>query len=264
MKEPLSETVNLLWTGGWDSTFRLLQLLLVFESRVQPYYLINQTRPSANMEIKTMKTIEEQLFAKYPKTKELLLPTQFKEVSDIKPGPELTKAFTNIRSHQFMGSQYKWLAGFCVETGLEEIELSIHKDDKAHAVLKPFVKWVHTKSGKYCEVDKAFHGSDEFKLFRFFKFPLFDLSKLDMQAVARNKGFEDLLNLTWFCHKPRAGQPCGVCNPCIYTVQEGLVDRIPLSSRVRYHLRVRPRIAHLLMRYPKLYNFVENVRRKTI
>ena len=30
---------RLLWTGGWDSTYRLLDLLLVQKQHVQPYYV---------------------------------------------------------------------------------------------------------------------------------------------------------------------------------------------------------------------------------
>lgn len=39
------QTHHLLWTGGWDSTFRVLQLLLCSRDAVQPHYIIDPERP---------------------------------------------------------------------------------------------------------------------------------------------------------------------------------------------------------------------------
>ena len=43
LERATARAVKLLWTGGWDSTFRLLQLLLLYEKKVQPYYIIDPT-----------------------------------------------------------------------------------------------------------------------------------------------------------------------------------------------------------------------------
>ena len=91
---------------------------------------------------------------------------------------------------------------------------------------------------------------------------LFDMTKRHMQAEARLSGFDDLMNLTWFCHRPRKGAPCGTCNPCIYTIEEGLGERVPLAGRVRYHLRVVPRLRRWLTRHPDLYMKVRGVYRR--
>ena len=263
MKRQFPEATDLLWTGGWDSTFRLLQLLLVLGVKVQPYYIIDKARRSTDVEIRTIKVIKEQLFAKYPQTRELLLETKFTKVSDLRPNPELTAVFERLLKHKYIGSQYEWLARFCSENEIEGMELSIHRDDKAHELLEPFVQQVQTELGTCYKLNKELYGSEEYKLFRYFKFPLFDLSKRNMQNVAKNHGFEDLMNLTWFCHAPRANsQPCGVCNPCIYTIEEGLWNRVPLSGRIRYHLRIRPRVTHLLMNYPKIYGFARSMKRR--
>ncbi len=39
---------HLFWTGGWDSTFRLLQLLLDEHKAVQTYYLLDSFRASCH------------------------------------------------------------------------------------------------------------------------------------------------------------------------------------------------------------------------
>lgn len=48
--------VNLLWTGGWDSTFRLLQLIEE-NVQIQLFYFIDEKRKSTNIEIERMKKI---------------------------------------------------------------------------------------------------------------------------------------------------------------------------------------------------------------
>ena len=56
MKE--SKPINLLWTSGWDSTFRLLQLVVEQKVSVQPIYIIDTGRASTLTEIKSMDIIK--------------------------------------------------------------------------------------------------------------------------------------------------------------------------------------------------------------
>ena len=72
--------VNLLWTGGWDSTFRLLQLLLSHRVPVVPYDLEDPTRASTRIELDTMARITAHLRDAYPHTRELLHPLRIATV----------------------------------------------------------------------------------------------------------------------------------------------------------------------------------------
>lgn len=60
MKETIHdvEPIKMLWTGGWDSTFQLLQLLFVQKRRVAPFYLIDEPRQSTGMELLAMEKYE--------------------------------------------------------------------------------------------------------------------------------------------------------------------------------------------------------------
>ncbi len=93
-KEPAA---NLLWTGGWDSTFQLLQLLLVQRRQVTSFYLIDAERPSTGVELQTMKRIKERILKNYPHTRELLQPTRFFAAADVAPDVEITAAFQEAR-----------------------------------------------------------------------------------------------------------------------------------------------------------------------
>ena len=254
--------VNLLWTGGWDSTFRLLHALISERKPVQPFYIIDSDRQSTGVELWTMKNIKSRLFATRPETRGLLLPTRFKELFDVSPHPALTAAFESIRARIFIGSQYEWLSRFCEESGIADMELCIHKDDKAHEVLEAFSTKCGDEEGSRYSVNPAFQGSEEYALFKYFRFPIFNLSKVEMQAMAAKAGFDDLMELTWFCQSPRPGfRPCGVCNPCVYTMEEGLGRRIPFASRVRFQLSVVSRLKYFVRKRPELYVFSTRVKR---
>src|SRR5688572_23020383 len=108
-----SNTVKILWTGGWDSTFQLLQLLVDQKVSVTPFYLIDEERRSTGVEILTMGRIKSHLHNHFPDARKLLNATQYFAVEDIAPNPHITEAFKRFRAKSFIGSQYEWLARFC-------------------------------------------------------------------------------------------------------------------------------------------------------
>jgi len=230
--EPASHApVPLLWTGGWDSTFQLLRLLLQQRRSVQPYYLEDGTRPSTGVEIATMARIRETLAHHFPHTVEEFRPTRYCSVAELPEDAEIERAYAQVLAQSFMGNQYAWLARFCRAQGVRGLQLCIHRDDKAHAVLERFATEDPDEAGTW-RCDPAFADTPQFTLFGAFRFPLFELTKLDMARVADEHGWKDLMGMTWFCHKPRKDMtPCGVCNPCLYTIEEGLGWRIPRSRR---------------------------------
>jgi 7-cyano-7-deazaguanine synthase in queuosine biosynthesis len=237
--------VKLLWTGGWDSTFQLLRLLLEFQRPVVPFYLADDTRASTRVEIDTMARIRERLALDYPHTRELLSATQIFHVSDLQADADVESAFDQAVQRRFMGNQYAWLARFCRQQKIDDIELSIHLDDNAHAVLARMVVPTQSSDGyPSFRLSDDCRNSEEYQLFHYFSFPLFNTSKLEMARIASERGWNDIMHMTWFCHRPtRDQQPCGHCNPCLYTIQEGLGWRIPVGRRmlaVPYRLFVRP------------------------
>jgi len=76
-------------------------------------------------------------------------------------------------------------------------------------------------------VDEKFLDTDEYTIFGRFSFPILNLTKLDMNRLARERGWQEIMLQTWFCHRPVKDKPCGRCNPCRYTVEEGMGFRIP-------------------------------------
>jgi len=237
-----ASAVNIFWTGGWDSTLRLINLVVFQRREVHPFYLIDTERKSFPMEIRTIKKLKEEIFARYPHTDSLILPTCYVELSDIRPHKTITESFARLVATSHLGGQYDWLARFADQYRLTDLELSIHRDDRAHFFLQDFVLLEKAGEDAYYRLRDDATNSD-LHIFRYFKFPLFDLTKRDMEEQAIKSGFINIMERTWFCHSPRAdGSPCGICNPCRYTRKEGLGRRVksaPLSFVIKVFLQRR-------------------------
>lgn len=236
--------VNLLWTGGWDSTFRLLQLVIVQRRRVQPYYIKSKSRRSLPFELTAIENILNAIEQHHgAAVRQLVAPIRFTDHEDIPKLQHVSDAFARLRATGHIGSQYEWLAEFTEMMGITDFELSSHrfenKEDRIRARLNDDLEWdgdAYRLSGTLSDSDLA--------IFYNYRFPLNDMSKSDMQNYARENGLNDILMLTHFCHRPnQKGAPCGVCVPCGNAMVEGFSYRIPLRGKLRRHWRkVRGRL----------------------
>lgn len=226
--------VELLWTGGWDSTYRLVDLILVQQRPVQPYYLIDPGRRSTLVELSTRQAIRAELVRRQPEVSALLHPTVVYDTTDLPPDPVVEGWLAGLRTHGWLGKQYIWLAQFAALRGLTALELSLNRDDRPRARLAQDVTPTGTEAGVYRLADRL--TDPNLEIFRRFQFPIFDFSKREMQQAAIREGFADLMEMTWFCHTPRGTRPCGTCAPCRDIVAEGLGRRLPLLARIRRRL----------------------------
>jgi len=225
--------VHLLWTGGWDSTFRLLQLLLKHRVTVVPHYLEDRTRASTGIELETMHRIGNRLRKEHPHTRGLLQPLRLASVVNVEEDAAIDRALAQIREKVFIGSQYSWLPAYCRHARIGDMELGVHVDDKVQALVRPFaMEFEHAAGFRSVRVDPRYADTPEFALFRYFSFPLFRVDKVGIDRQARAEGWSDIMDMTWFCHTPSRGRPCGICAPCVYTIEEGLAHRVPPSRRV--------------------------------
>jgi hypothetical protein len=142
-----------------------------------------------------------------------------------------------LKAVDYIGRQYEHLARYAEQLGLEGLELSVHRDDRAYLFLRQAVPRVPTSDGgAYWTLVDA-RQTAIFCCFVPFVFRFLS-SKLDMERAAAEHGFSALMNQTWFCHKPLAGDmPCGRCRPCGYAMTEGMARRLPWTSRLKYYAR---------------------------
>lgn len=265
-----TKVVNILWTGGWDSTFRLLQLVIIMRRRVQPYYIIDSNRKSIGYEVRAMQHIKKLLLERYPEVKSLLLATKYFEKEDIHQYEEISDAYAKVREKIHIGSQYEFLARFAKQNKLNYLELSLEKargqlDDTrvlfADMLEKILVRIDDSGSVNFVMND-IFSSHNIYHIFRYFSFPLRELDKVEMEDIARKEGFIELMEHTWFCHKPlKSGKPCGVCTPCVLTKKEGMARRFSFLSMMRYHLRMFLSREQFIEYFPCAYKYLRKTRK---
>lgn len=223
--------VDLFWTGGWDSTFRLLDLLLEKKISVKPHYIIDDRRASHDFEMDAMRAIRDHLIKKYPFVKKRLHPVKFSTRQQIIPNNKTGAAFNAIRELRHLGDQYLWLSEYCIQNNLNGVEIAIERslihdfnDDITHYLLEGY------QNGNAHQKDLFRALKPHFDiLFQPFSFPIRHLSKPDMLQIAQQRGWMNLLNRTWFCFRPKNfNQPCGHCKPCLRAIQENFAWRIPI------------------------------------
>lgn len=214
---------NVLWTGGWDSTFRVADLTLNHGRTVQPIYIRDHERRSTKIELATTIRLRDALGGQVKE------PIVLDRTAD---GPVEVSALHQLQDAGIrLGGQYAWIPPVCQEAGVTGVEMSIHADDKAHAALASYVSRVGSSPpDQWYEV--PVDETPVSRLFANFRFPLFQMSKVEMHEAAVAGGFAEIMEMTWFCHRPTLkGTPCGLCSPCVYTREEGLGRRVPRPTR---------------------------------
>ncbi len=221
--------INIMWTGGFDSTFRLLQLLLVENKRTQPFYIIDENRKSTEFELKAMNSIREKLPLK---TKPLLLPTILSYKKEIQPNPIITQQFESMKSKFRLGTQYDWLARYADQNGLKDLELCFEKTVPPIA----FDRWFYSEifgEGHQCQI-KSDLTYEEMRIFKYFRFPIAHLTKVEMEEISIKNNFFEILKLSWFCHTPKKnGKPCETCQPCKLARKSGYSHGLPKTNLFR-------------------------------
>lgn len=245
--------VKLLWTGGFDSSYRVVQLSK-FDVTIQPFYLLSG-RKSEQHELNAISAITDDI-RNNPKTKCKILPLIKVNISDIEPDNKISKDYHSLKARTAIGPQYDWLARFAkIHNGLE---LSVEKSDLGKTVncVRNNGKLKLTTKGdvQYYVIDKKDSDADLITVMGnyHFPYPMFDMTKLDMLEDYKHLGFEETMKKTWFCHTPIKGEPCGLCHPCKTVITDGLGFRMTPSGLKRYQTEMRYG-KHLWFKYFKKF-----------
>lgn len=231
----MTHKINILWTGGLDSTYRVLELSRE-EVIIQPYYLAS-VNPSTQYELNAISELTE-VIIKRPETKATLLPLIVVQTSQIKPNEAITAAWEKLHKMSSLGSQYDWIARFADQYNLT-LELGIEKDPCESTI----VRCLSNCGGVVVEDQhyvKSSCASDESRLvFQNMRFPLPLYNMIKQDEIAQYKAWhaEDVLSKIWFCYRPVNGRPCGLCDPCKTYIEVGLGQMIPPSRLKLYYMR---------------------------
>lgn len=220
---------NVLWTGGWDSTYRVLDLVINKKKVITPFYILDENRKSTKMELKTMQLIRNMVEKEDGQASDRINDLIIINKNSIPPNNKITDSYKKLSKESHLGAQYDWLARYTNSIGISDLELCIHADDTVEDFINNDVELVENGEDKYYKLQKHLSKPELF-IFSYYHYPLFDMTKINMEEQAKISGFDHIMEITWFCHSPNKDQPCGMCNPCKYTKEEGLGRRVPKPS----------------------------------
>jgi len=218
--------VILLWTGGWDSTFRLLQLLRDTDARIQPLYLVDDVgRESTPKEIKAIREIRSELLAWLPEARDRLLPTDYGSFRATEVEPHYRRAWERLNEQGVVGRQYPVMASYAEQNGIERMESGIlGTDEFLSGLLRSSTVTSNTPGGHVRVLSPQADGP--ITLFERFAFPLLGNTKLEMKEEAERREWMHIMGHTWFCDQPTFGLPCGDCFSCQSAQKEGVEDLV--------------------------------------
>ncbi len=193
-----SPVIRVLWTGGLDSSYRMVQLSRR-PVRVQPYYL-SDNRRSEQQELNSIAEVTKDI-QNHPDTVCTILPLLTRRADDIEPDKETTRAYRRLRDATGIGSQYDWLARFAKSIAGLELCLEKAESSKALNCILKFgaLKLEHDISNEpYYVIDTDRSNQDLIQVFGPFRYPIIDKTKLEMVEEFKRLGFEQTMHKTWF------------------------------------------------------------------
>lgn len=255
--------INVLWTGGLDSSFRVLEIVATTTQDVcvQPHYILDKDRKSFNKELEAINRIT--MLVNKKNGSERILSVIVVDKDKIAVSPDIMGAFKSLNAKYRIGSQYTWLSQYAHDKGIMlEVGLEGSPRSKAWTAITKEGRFIETKSdlqnvGGYL-IDNEHSTKDLIQIFGHFTFPksLWYMSKLEEVERLNQLGYGDFVKETWFCHSPVFGFPCGHCNPCKDALNEGLAWRVPMLGRVMGTMRTPfnlcgKTIRHILQKFCK-------------
>ncbi|CAM1348288.1 hypothetical protein [Tenacibaculum crassostreae] len=212
---------NVLWTSGWDSTFRVLKLIEK-GAVVQPIYVFHEKRFSRFKELETIKLLTKEILNRYGSNGGKILELKIINQKDIKFNAMQKLSYKILKRRRHLGRQYYWLS--CLALDMNNLELSVHSKD--FSFLKGKTILVNDEEiGKYAVLDPNVKDRFLKRIFGKMRFPIYNLTKTDMKDIAEKEGFIDIMHKTWFCHDSDT-KPCKKCTPCKQIVRDGMGYRL--------------------------------------
>lgn len=236
-----SRIVHIFWTGGLDSTYRVVELSRN-ECVIQPHYIITSRRTVENelqaiSEITALLNSDKRTIAK-------LLPVETFPKTELEVYPDIQSAWDLLHElKDFKSQQYPLLARYARQKKLK-LEMGIQFSENG-SVVKVVDESYLVDSPDYDDVlmidpEKGSQEWASFTLFQDFLFPksLYHKTKAEEIEELRSQGYDKVLKKVWTCFDPVFGLPCGHCFACKSAMKEGAGMMVPLTGYILGGLRL--------------------------
>lgn len=232
--------VNVFWTGGLDSTYRICQLSKL-NVDIYPFYFRFPFRRNINEELQAINIMTAKI-SQREDTKATLQPLQIIEMEQIDDEKEIIEAYNWVKEHSVVEFglkrfpiQYLYLASFCKKKGIKcEIGMEYEPHSRIFSIINKYGALQKVKNNEIAYFQLDLENSNPYLVtllqYFYYPIPLFYMSKLDEVEEYKKMEMEDVMKDTWFCHHPINGKPCGFCSPCRQVVAAKMSYRLPQSA----------------------------------
>lgn len=216
--------VHIFWTGGLDSTYRIVEL-----SRrkcvIQPHYIIT-SRDSVKYELRAISEITS-ILNNDKRTVATIRPVETFQKSDLEDYEDIKSAWGYLHEEKnFKSGQYRLLARYARQKQIK-LELGIQFSEYGSVVRVVDESFLMDcpDDGDVLMIDPK-KGSQEwasFAIFQDFLYPksLYHKTKLEEIEELKRLGYNKVLKKVWTCFTPVLGLPCGHCFACRSARNEG-------------------------------------------
>lgn len=266
--------VHILWTGGLDSTYRVVELSRQ-KCVIQPHYILTSRRTVEN-ELRAIREITAILNSD-KRTIAQLLPVEIFSKYDLEEYPDIQMAWDLLHEKKdFKSRQYPLLTRYARQKKLKlEMGIQFSANGSVVKVVDESCLMDCPDDGDVMMIDpvKGSHEWASFTMFQDFLFPksLYHKSKVDEIEELKRLGYETVLKKVWSCFWPVFGMPCGHCFACQSAMQEGAGELIPkvgymLGSIRLYYNKILRRLKKLLKRIlpQRVYKVLRRIYRKCL
>lgn len=224
-------TINILWTGGLDSTLRVVELSQR-KCTIQPYYFVMK-RKSLHHELNAIRKISR-ILRKDKRTLATLFDPIMVDVEDLARDTNVFDSWCRLM--RGLSWQYYIFAKYARQYNIEmEMGLQFSPNGSVAKNIDETLLIPHPDADYDVRIiDKTRADQDTINVFGGFCFPnsLYHKTKREEVEILRNNGYEKVLKYVWFCFRPTLGYPCGHCLPCRSSEKEGVP--LPRIGKILY------------------------------
>lgn len=228
--------IEILWTGGLDSTFMLCLLARKYNAEIQPYYLEIE-RSVRKDEHYALRHIYDRLKDKKD-LKATILPVRFVKQKHFMPSDEVTASYRKFAGEPYtLGDQQRYLAEFAknhkgICWGQEPF---FENTGHITRLLKEKGKLKVDADGT-SYLDESDSDPDAYRLFGNLRCPIYGYSNPAMWEKIREWGYEDVFEHMRFCYHPIDGRPCGICHKCNEKIRQEMTFLFSEEALKRYRV----------------------------
>lgn len=233
--------VHIFWTGGLDSTYRVVELSRN-ECVIQPHYIIT-SRGNVENELQAISEITS-LLNSDKRTIAKLLPVETFPKTELEVYPDIQSAWDLLHElKDFKSQQYPLLTRYARQKKLK-LEMGIQFSENGSVVKvidqSYLIDCPDNDDVMMIDPEKGSQEWASFTLFQDFLFPksLYHKTKAEEIEELKNQGYDKVLKKVWTCFSPVLGMPCGHCFACESARKEGAGMMVPFVGYVLGGLRL--------------------------